>query len=234
MGATGTIIVYSLVGLTTAVAHAIARPADSTLVSAARFPMQLALWPFFAPLLLGRAIDGHETPPETSTDHAPRNSANPRIQRLEHQLSEALDTVGGVASELLGEELENIRQLSKSLRKMNGRLEEMETLLASDEFDAQQAEQTLRELLDDPDIGDSDERIESVRARLRNIERLETMRDNTRHNLDRALLKMEEMISQILLLQFADQPEDQIAENIQQIASTIDGLSEVLPETRDR
>ena len=54
------------------------------------------------------------------------------------------------------------------------------------------------------------------------------MRRRARRDLQRALLKMEEMNSQILLLQFAEHPEDEIAENIQEIASTIDGLSEGL------
>ena len=232
MGIEGTAVMYALVGFAVATAYAVGAPAKTTPAAAGHFVTQLLFWPLFAPVLLGRALDaGDDTAagphqPRRITEKAEGNED--AITHAEAQLMEALDTVGGVADELLGEELDNIHRLSDSLAAMQRRIAEMDALLESDEFDAEQAEATLRRLADDPDVADDDERIESVRARLRNIQRLHNMRRRARQNLDRAVLKMEEMASQILLLRFADHPEDQIAENIHDIASTIDGLSEGL------
>ena len=230
MGIVETIVLYSLVGLVVAAAFVVWQPIDSLSKNVVLFGTHLLLWPIFAPVLLGRAVDA-SAHGDTSHDRPSRISPdfdNAQISEVEKQLMEALDTVGGIAEELLGGELENIRRLSDSLATMDRRIAEMDALLGSDEFDRQQAERTLKRLLDDPDIAEDDDRIESVRARLRNIDRLMNMRDRARRDLDRAVLKMEEMISQILLLQFADQPEEEIAENIHEIASTIDGLSEGL------
>lgn len=220
-----TLVLYSLVGFVVASAFALAESSGSPMVRAVSFGAHLLMWPFFAPVLLGRAVDdqNHTAP----TDDICRDT-DTRIDEVEHQLMQALDAVGGIARELLGDEIDNVHRLSESLHKMERRIAEMDALLESSEFDRRQAEHTLRRLVDDPGIDEDDQRVESVRARLRNIERLNAMRDSARRDLDRAVLKMEEMISQILLLQFADQPEDQIADNIHEIASTIDGLSEGL------
>ena len=232
MGIFETSIIYTLVGFAVATSLALARRTSSKLAQAGLFIVHTICWPFFAPVLLGGALEQGDSPPagadpsEVPGKSAPKNIADPRIRGVEAKLMAALDRVGGIAEELLGPQMESVRDLSESLAAMDERIAEMDALLGSAEFDQEEAEQALETLLEDPDIDDGDERIESVRSRLRNIERLQKMRHRARRDLQRALLKMEEMNSQILLLQFADQPEEEIARNIQEIASTIDGLSE--------
>ena len=231
MGIFETAIIYTLIGFAIAASLALAREAPTTLAAGALFVVHTIFWPFFAPILLGEAVETRDPPTADSnaTDEAQLpDVADPKIRRTEAQLLSALDRVGGIAEELLGPQMESVRNLSSSLARMDERIAEMDTLLKSSEFDRQAAEQALEALLDDPSIDDGDERIESVRSRLRNIDRLQKMRRLATRDLQRALLKMEEMNSQILLLQFADQPEGEIAQNIQEIASTIDGLSEGL------
>lgn len=229
MGVFETTIIYTIIGLVMAAAMALSARATSMVTKAGLFPLHTVLWPFFAPVLLGRAVDrGDPDTEKRDTKRAARAVADPRIRDAEAQLLSALSRVGGIAEELLGPQMESVRNLSDSLGRMDARLTEMDALLASREFDRQAAEQALRELLDSPDIDNDDARIESVQARLRNIERLHHMRERARRDLQRAILKMEEMNSQILLLQFADRPEGEIAESIQDIAATIDGLSEGL------
>jgi hypothetical protein len=108
---------------------------------------------------------------------------------------------------------------------MEGRLREMDTLLGSPEFDADRAETVLRGL-EGRGYAEDDPRVQSVRARRRNIEQLRQMRDRAGQDLERALLKMEEMRSQVLLLRFANRPETELVDLIRDIAATVEGLTE--------
>lgn len=225
-----TTVIYLLVGSTVAAAMALSSPSRSPAPAAGLFVLHALAWPFFAPLVLGRALEDRSPPltakPRDATegDHA----TDSRIDRAQTQLMKALQRVGPVAEELLGPKMESLQDLCQSLHRMESRLAEMDALLKSDEFDRRAAEKALKDLLDNAETNDGDPRIDSVRSRLRNIDRLHQMRRRARRDLQNALLKMEEMHSQILLLQFAEEQEDEIAENIQEIATTIDGLSESL------
>ncbi len=225
-----TTVIYLLVGLTVAAAMAITGPGRSLASAGAHFLFHTVAWPFFAPLLLGRAIEEKPRSRAPSGPTKPRINGSPpgRIDKIEARLVDALQRLGPVAEEVLGPKLESVHDLSRSLHRMEARQAEMDALLESDEFDRHSAEQALQRLLDDPDVADDDPRLDSLRSRLRNIDRLHRMSHRTRRDLQQALLKMEEMNSQILLLQFAEQRSEQIADHIQEIASTIEGLSESL------
>lgn len=228
-----TAVIYLLVGTTVASAMALSGPTRSVPSAVGLFVVRVCTWPFFAPILLARAVDtenpSEAEPGDFDTDSLPEDPRrNSPVDRVQAQLLAALERVGPVAEQLLGPQMESVNNLSRSLRRMQRRVDEMDALLDSPEFDKKSADQALENLLEDPDIDDGDPRIESVRSRRRNIDRLHRMRRRARRDLEKALLKMEEMNSQILLLQFAEKPNDEIAENIQEIASTIDGLSEGL------
>ena len=227
MGITETLIIYGLVGLAVATSIALARGARPTVASAGLFAAHTACWPFFAPILFGGALDPPPGPSGTDRDQGD-SAVDGGIALVEARLLASLDRVSGIAGELLGSQAQSVRALSKSLADMERRIAEMDELLASAEFDRDLAEQALHQLLNDPTIDDGDARVVSVQSRLRNIDRLHTMRHQTRRDLHRALLQMEEMNSQLLLLQFADQHDDEITRDIQEIASTLDGLCEGL------
>jgi hypothetical protein len=138
-----------------------------------------------------------------------------------------LTSLDGVAREVLEKEVARVQKLTGSLTGMEQRLREMDALLAAPEFDAARAEAALREL-EARGSGEEDPRLQSLRARRRNIEQLRRMRDRTGQDLERALLKMEEMHSQVLLLRFANRPETELVELVKDISATVEGLSEGL------
>ncbi len=231
MGILETLIIYTLIGLVVATAMALSNPQSSPLTRLATMTSHTLLWPFFAPVLLGKpdTIPTHhhttttpQTPPWTDT----------RIRDTERALLTALSRLDGIAEEIIAPHTESVKNLTRSLAKMDQRAREMDELLQSPEFDLTRAQDTLTTLLahtkNTPNPTTPDTRTDSIRARIRNIERLQTMRERTRTDIERAVLKMEEMSSQILLLRFADHPETDMAHLILEISATVDGLSESL------
>ena len=139
----------------------------------------------------------------------------------------AFSKLGDVSGGILSSEGERVRGVTSSLVTMSRRCREMDTFLNSPEFDASSVQATLAELTA-RGYPDDDPRINSVRTRLRNIERLRSLRDQTQENLERAILKMEEMSSHVLLLRFAENSEAEVVELIREITANVEGISEGL------
>ncbi|HEX2570478.1 MAG TPA: hypothetical protein VH877_13050 [Polyangia bacterium] len=232
MGIIETALIYGLLGAVVAAALALRSERVHPLHRAGQALVWLLLWPLFAPLLLGggREVGGRPAPASaTGVGARPglRSGAalDPRLNAAEERLLGALGRLGGVTHTLLAPEIERLRALTGALGGLAKRLVEMDALLGSPEFDARQAAATLEDLLR-RGHGDDDARVESVKNRLRNIARLQEMHRRTGEQLERALLKMEEMSSQLLLLQFAEGPEVDVVERVREIAASVDGLSE--------
>jgi hypothetical protein len=217
-----TAIVYTILGLVVATAFELHREEALSLTVVGAFVMRTACWPFFAPMLLGAPEQRRAAPPH-------RHNAAPgrRVDEAERSLLAALESLDGLAGDLFAPQRERICEMADSLRKMRERIAEMDALLASTEFDEARAEQTLEAVLADGTDG-RDERADSVRARLRNIGRLKKMRAALNADFERAILKLDEISSQMLLLKFADHPEQEVGELIGDIAATVEGLSEGL------
>ncbi len=219
MGFTETAVIYVLLGLVVAVAMWL-----SGAHSIGQGIVHLLAWPFFAPLLFGGAIDDAcDAPPPTPTPTV----SDPRVKAAEDQLLRAIASLDGIAEEVLAPEIARVRGLTESLLGVETRLSEMDLLLAGDEFDADRALAALR-ALEERGLTDDDPRVLSIHSRLRNIERLRKMRDQSREDLERAAMKMEEMSAQVLVLRFADRPEAAMVDLIREVAATIEGVSERL------
>lgn len=252
MGITETSIIYTIIGAVVASAMWLAGPAEHVMFRGARFVLHTIFWPFFAPLLLGRSLEA--SPAATSQGPTRRHGEDPRVHQAEQRLLQALASLDGVAEDLLGSQMDRVRDLTGSLAAMAGRMSEMDELLATDEFDEERAQLALEAICqqedrpadpssedwssEDPSSADRlskqahtigiHARRDSVGARLRNIRRLKQMRQALSADLERAILKIEEISSQIRLLRFADRPEHEVSELIQDIAATVEGLSEGL------
>jgi hypothetical protein len=211
MGVVETGVVYLAIGLAVALATVLRSAAGSrrVLVGAAA----LLFWPFYAVLLF-------DPPPPK------RGELETRIGEADRLLAAAVARLDGFASDILEPEVERIRRLAEPLRAMVRRLEEMDELLASPEFDRGRAEAKLAEL--DGLAAPDDPRTQSLRARLRNIERLSEMRAHTRIELERALLRIEEMSAEIALLKFAGRPDAELLRELKEIADGVEGLAEGL------
>ena len=150
-----------------------------------------------------------------------------RIAATEAQLLAALGKVEGLAGEALAPEVARIRGLAKALLAVERRASELSALLETPEFDAAAA----RRLLDDLAArghGDADVRVQSVKARLRNVDRLRAMRDRAAEDLERVLLQLEEMSTRLLLVQLAPRPGEEAARLVGEIARTVESVSDGL------
>jgi hypothetical protein len=249
MGITETSIIYAIIGAVVASAMWLATPAEHAIVRGSRFVLHTVLWPFFAPLLLGRSFEAE--PSAARAWPARDQGGDPRVNQAEQRLLDALASLDGIAEDVLGSQMEHVRDLTGSLAAMARRVGEMDELLATGEFDQERAQAALEAIGQqedqqedgaDPDTADMhtadmhaadmQARRDSVRARLRNIRRLKQMRHASSADLERAILKIEEISSQIRLLRFADRPEHEVSGLIQDIAATVEGLSEGLLSTQ--
>ena len=218
---TGTCIVYGIVGLVVAAALLLREESPGALRAVFLFASGVVFWPLYAPFLLGERT----AQPTRTVSEA--GGLLPRIRSAEERLLAALSKVSGVAEEVLAPEVARVRGLASSLVAMAKRLEEMDEMLATPEFSAAAAESALADL-QGRGKGEDDARVQSVRARLRNVDRLAGMRGRTCEDLERALLKMEEMSSQMLLLKFAGRPDDEVVRLMKDIARSVEEVTEGL------
>lgn len=212
MGALETTIIYFVLGLAVGVGASM-REAQAARTS---FFLGLFFWPLILPTLLATPVRAKHP-----------GGVDQRIGRSERALFDALEQLDGVADELMRPERARIERLISALRRMSSRIAEMDTLLLSPEFSLERAQRTLQSCLE-RGAGEDDPAIRSIRARLRNIDRLAEMRDKTRADLENALLKIEEIGSQIALLKFAGGAELGLLKLIQDIDASVDGACQGL------
>jgi hypothetical protein len=218
MGITETLIVYGIIGSSVAGAIWLSDKESSALVAM----VHMLLWPLFAPMLFEPRASEPGRPVARPTDER----ADPRLTEVERALMDALETLDGAPEDVLRPEVERVRSLMDSLDDMARRRDDMESMLDEPQFDRERATAVLCEL-DASDMPDEAHR-ESVRNRIRHIERLETMHASLSRDIERTLLKLEEMTSQIRLLRFADSPAEEVSNLVRDITSTVEGLSEGL------
>lgn len=216
MGLLETSIIYGLVGLAVAAALLLREDQGGVARRAVTFVSGVAFWPVFAPVLFA----GRARPPPQQR----RATFRGRIEDAQAQLLEALGRVQGMA-EMVAPELARVRGLAGSLEAMEERVGEMDEMLATPEFDAAVAQAALSDL-GRRGIPDGDPRVQSVRSRLKNIERLKTMRERTCEDLERIVLKIEEMISRLQLLKFAGRPDAEVVQLFKEIADSVEEVSE--------
>jgi hypothetical protein len=225
MGVRETCIIYLLIGVAVGVAFTLKTGSGGAWSRAAGCVAGVLFWPLFAPLVLGA---GRSEPRSDAENGGPALDA--RIHRAEEKLVGALSQVEGVAEEVIAPEVTRVRGLAGSMASMARRVRDMDALLASQEFDPGVARAALQALAA-RGVGDADPRAQSIRARLRNIERLEGMRARTADDLERIVLKLEEMSSQIHLLKFAGRSDEELVGMIKGIAESVAQAAESLLQT---
>lgn len=218
MPALETCVLYLLVGLGIAVAVAQQR---SDAMNAGRIGLFLGtilFWPLLGPLLLSQRNEPPvPAPPATRTDEA------------QQRLSSALGSLDGLAGDVVAPEVARVRTLTGSITAMEHRLDEMDALLTTTEFDRTAVERTVQALLA-RGLAESDARVASARGRQRNIDKLRAMREQTSADLERVLLQIEEMSAQLKLLKLAGGTHDagdavrivrQVADGLQQLTDAV-------------
>jgi hypothetical protein len=213
MGMVETCIVYLLLGGVVAVALVLRAEGKGRGARAVTFVAGVFFWPVFAPFLLSPA---HPVAPVT-----------PPIRAAQSRLLAALGQVEGLAADVLRPEVARLRGLVEAVGKMETRVAEMDALLATPEFDRAAASGQL-EALARRGLPPEDARVQSVQARLRNMERLAAMRERTAADLERVVLQLEEMGSRLQLLKFAGRPDAELVELLQSVASSVEEVTEGL------
>jgi hypothetical protein len=217
MTAIGTAVIYLVLGAVVAAALLLREEQAAPSRKAALALGALLFWPLLAPFLASGPVAGK----------SPRKPAVVRLGVLPAELLASLEHLPPLAEEMLAPELARIRGLEGATGRMSQRLREMDALLATAEFDRSAAQAALS-ALEGRHVADSDPRVQSVRARLRNIDRLQTMRTRTGDNLERVVLKLEEMSSQLQLLRFAGGGDAEAVHLLKEIAGSVADISEGL------
>lgn len=215
MGVVETCILYLLLGGVVAVALVLRAEGRSPGERAVTFVSGVFFWPVYAPFLLA--------PARASSTAAMAPPARAARERLVGALSQ----VEGLAADVLRPEVARLRGLVDAVGKMEARVAEMDTLLATPEFNRAAASEQL-EALARRGLPPEDARVQSVQARLRNMDRLVAMRERTAADLERVVLQLEEMGSRLQLLKFAGRPDAELVELLQSVASSVEEVTEGL------
>ena len=214
MGFAETGLLYALIGIAVGLALALRARQRRVLL----FLVGLFFWPVFAPFLLS---------PGKPPRQPPLPAQDARVQAAQDRILKALARLDGLAEEVVAPEMARVRGLAGAMGAMSRRIAEMDELLAGPELSEPAARAALQDLAA-RGVPEKDQRQESVRARLHNIERLRAMRDRTREDLERILYKLEEMSTQLHLLKFAGRPENEVVRAIKEIAESVEGITEGL------
>lgn len=217
MGVVETCILYLLLGTVVAVALVLRAEGKGGGARVVTFVAGVFFWPLYAPFLLSPA-----RPTGTGTGAA----AQP-VRAAQERLRAALRQVEGLAADVLRPEVARLRGLVDAMGKMEARVAEMDALLATPEFNRALASEQL-EALSRRGLGPEDARVQSVQARLRNMERLGAMRERTAADLERVVLQLEEMGSRLQLLKFAGRPDAELVELLQSVAASVEEVTEGL------
>lgn len=227
MNFTGTLTLYALVGL--AVAGALLRqrwarrpaPRRALLLKAL---VWLLAWPFFAPFIASGQGHSAAEPAEGAPSAAVKRARERLIEALV-ELSRAEPGWGPI----IEGEVARARRITGALDEIASRLEEMSQLTKSPEFDRARAISVLADL-DERGHDEDDPRVRSVRARLRNIDKLGALHRQAAAELERAALVLEEMSVEIRLLRFADAgaAAEGASARVEEAARMVSALTEAL------
>ncbi|MBJ6762022.1 hypothetical protein JGU66_14705 [Myxococcaceae bacterium JPH2] len=219
MGIVETGVIYFLLGGVVAVALVLREEGRGASRRVVTFVTGLLFWPVFAPFLLA-----------SQRPAVSRGLADGRVaSTAKARLLSALQRVEGLAADVLRPEMARLRALVEAVGRMEARAAEMAALLATPEFDKSAATAQL-EALGRRGLTAEDPRVQSVQARLRDMERLRAMHERSSADLERVVLQLEEMGARLQLLRFAGRPDAELVGLLQSVAGSVEEVTEGLLE----
>ncbi|RJS19239.1 hypothetical protein DRW03_23045 [Corallococcus sp. H22C18031201] len=219
MGIIETGVIYFLLGGVVAVALVLREEGRGASRRVATFVTGVFFWPVFAPFLLA--------PPRASVSRGLVEGLVASTAKA--RLLSALQRVEGLAADVLRPEMARLRALVEAVGRMEARAAEMAALLATPEFDKGAATAQL-EALGRRGLSAEDPRVQSVQARLRDMERLRAMHERSSADLERVVLQLEEMGARLRLLRFAGRPDAELVGLLQSVAGSVEEVTEGLLE----
>lgn len=227
MGLTTTIWFYLLFGI--GIAAAVALRSDGAGSAATWFRVTTALffWPLYLPILLDRpAREAPLTVPREAVAGQPADEYAETIARVEVELETALDSLDGWAENVLAREQNRFAELRTAWCLQADRIRQLDRLLASaDEPPAATAEPVVAP---GSESNETQPRFrQSQQARRENMLRLHAVRRRLHDDLLGTLAWVRELVSMIHLAKFTGAPASRAEELVAQIATAVEGLSEV-------
>jgi HPt (histidine-containing phosphotransfer) domain-containing protein len=224
MELTETILFYLLFGIGIAAAVALAREGGGRGERLFRIATAVFFWPLYLPILLDGAVRSKEIPPARLPAPDLADLYATAIAQVEAELETALDSLDGWAENVLGREQDRFAELRAAWRLQAQRIRQLDRLLAA-------TEETGQTAIAEPALGTvpgGNERYrQSGQARQENLERLRSVRGRLHDDLLGTLAWVRELVSMIHLAKFTGAPASRAEELVAQIATAVEGLSEV-------
>jgi hypothetical protein len=183
----------------------------------------LIFWPIFLPILLARQT---APLPAAPGPRRAKDEMDKAIDRVDADLSKALASLEGWAGGALAGEAQRIHELRHAWSALADRIREMDRLLCATESAAEPDSATC---LGGDELSPAvQERLQrSLEVRRQNLERLRQVRRRAYEDLMGTLAWVRELVSMIHLAKFTGAPAARAQELVAQIASAVEGLSEV-------
>jgi hypothetical protein len=226
MNLTTTLLFYAVFGVAVAVAMYVTNPATSGAERWFRTLTAVAFWPLYVPALLQGAHRGasaatragEETSPALATPPM-RDAMDETIRQVEDELDLALRSLDGWSTAALAAEQHPFEELQAAWHAQADKIRELDRLLQ---------QPALEEVIPMPLSGKEGDRITACQqARQANIARLRDLREQRHADLMTTLAWVRELATRIHLAKFTGAPASRAEEIVLQIATSIEGLSEV-------
>jgi hypothetical protein len=178
----------------------------------------IVFWPLYLPALLQRSGPSPDEPAvgESSEEHTPpADDLSAAIQQAEGELELALQSLDGWSDAVLAREQDRFAELRAAWHAQAGKIRELDRLLQ---------QPTFAEAANKPSV---ESRSQSERGRQANIARLATIRRRLHDDLLNTLGQVRELVTMIHLAKYTGAPASRAEELVLQIATSVEGLSEV-------
>jgi hypothetical protein len=225
MGLSETIVFYLLFGTGIAAAIALDRRPEALTGRLFRTVTALFFWPLYVPILLDRPLTKQPLPTKTHPScESDIDLYATTIARVDAELESALESLDGWAENVLAHEQDRFAELRAAWRLQAERIRQLDRLLASTQLLG--AEPNADPSLSARSSGNVRYR-QSEKARHENLERLHAVRQQLHDDLMGTLAWVRELVSMIHLAKFTGAPASRAEELVAQIATAVEGLSEV-------
>jgi hypothetical protein len=177
-------------------------------------------WPLYVPALLQQPANPNaDSNRSTGEDIAAGDEIAAAIQQVETELDLALMSLGGWSDAVLAREQHRFEELRLAWHAQAEKIRDLDRILGQlVPTDA---------AVDDPAAKPGDRIASSHRARQSNITRLHALRDRLHADLMNTLAWVRELVTMIHLAKYTGAPASRAEELVLQIATSIEGLSEV-------
>jgi len=226
MNLTTTLLFYLLFGGAVAVAVSLAPGADRSGPKWFRTLTAVVFWPLYLPALLqqpanpiAESTDGGGSNPSSGHNTAAGDEVSAAIQQVETELDLALMSLGGWSDAVLAREQHRFEELRLAWRSQADKIRDLDRILGQ--------MVPTGAAVDEPAAMPGDRVASSLRARQANITRLHALRDRLHADLMNTLAWVRELVTMIHLAKYTGAPASRAEELVLQIATSIEGLSEV-------